>query len=248
MATSSLISATFFIFLLHLATSIGINYGTLGDNLPSPQAVENFLKTKTTINSVKIFDVSPQILQAFAGSGISVTITAPNGDILALTNLDSTRQWVVAHIKPFHPQTKIKYILVGSKVLHGTDWNIIKLLIPVMRTLHRALNAEGIRDIKVFKISSRVRGVSSGGFGGSGEHLDDLLEGGSIGLDEGGGIRVFGFGSGNGFGRVNAIVVVVVVAAGSGATVGAEATRGRKERRRVWNLCVVMAWGNGSHR
>ncbi|KAK4284161.1 hypothetical protein QN277_001030 [Acacia crassicarpa] len=152
MATSSPISAAFFIFLLHLATSvssIGVNYGTLGDNLPSPQAVANFLKTKTTIDSVKIFDVSPQILQAFAGSGISVTITAPNGDIPALTNLDSARQWVVAHIKPFHSQTKIKYILVGSEVLHWTDWNTIKLLVPAMRTLHRALNAEGIRDIKV---------------------------------------------------------------------------------------------------
>ncbi|KAI9082505.1 hypothetical protein K1719_035374 [Acacia pycnantha] len=151
MATSSLISAAFFIFLLHLATSvssIGVNYGTLGDNLPSPQAVANFLKTKTTIDSVKIFDVSPQILQVFAGSGISVTIIAPNGDIPALTNLDSARQWVVAHIKPLHLQTKIKYILVGSEVLHWIDWNTIKLLVPAMRTLHRALNAEGIRDIK----------------------------------------------------------------------------------------------------
>ncbi|KAK4264036.1 hypothetical protein QN277_029377 [Acacia crassicarpa] len=105
MATSSLISAAFFIFLLHLATSvssINFNYGTLGDNLPSSLAVANFLDTKTTIDSVKIFDVNPQILQAFTGSGISVTITSPNGDIPALTNLDSARQWVVAHIKPFH--------------------------------------------------------------------------------------------------------------------------------------------------
>ncbi|KAI9077008.1 hypothetical protein K1719_041021 [Acacia pycnantha] len=152
MATSSLISAAFFIFLLHLATfvsSIGVNYGTLGDNLPSPQAVSNFLKTKTTIDSVKIFDVSPQILQAFARSGIFVTITAPNEDIPALTNLDSASRWVVAHIKLFHPQTKIKYILVGNEVFHWTDWNTIKLLVPTMRTLHRALNAEGIRDIKL---------------------------------------------------------------------------------------------------
>ncbi|KAK4278367.1 hypothetical protein QN277_016222 [Acacia crassicarpa] len=132
MATSSLTSVAFFIFLLHLATSVSsidVNYGTLGDNLPSLQLVANFLKTKTTIDSVKIFDVSPQILQAFAGSCISITITAPNGDIPALTNLDSARQWIMAHIKPFHPQTKIKYILIGSKVLHWTDWNTIKVLV-----------------------------------------------------------------------------------------------------------------------
>ncbi|GFZ06209.1 VQ motif-containing protein [Actinidia rufa] len=38
-----------------------------------------------------------------------------------------------------------------------------------------------------------------GCFGGSGEHLDDLLEGVSVGLDEGR-VRVVGFGSGDGFG------------------------------------------------
>lgn len=153
MATPPSCSPLFlFLFLLHLATtvsSIGVNYGTLGDNLPPPETVANFLKTRTTIDSVKIFDVSPQILQAFAGTGISVTVTAPNGDIPSLTNLDLARQWVVSHIKPFHPRTRVRFILVGSEVLHWTDWNTIKLLVPAMRTLYRALLAEGITDIKV---------------------------------------------------------------------------------------------------
>ncbi|KAK7340897.1 hypothetical protein VNO77_21614 [Canavalia gladiata] len=140
------------LLLLHLATaahSIGVNYGTLGDNLPSPAAVANFLKTQTTIDSVKIYDVSPQILQAFANTGISVAVTAPNGDIATLTNIDSARQWVVTHIKPFHPQTKISYILVGSEVLHWGDSTMIRSLVPAMRTLHSALRSEGITDIKV---------------------------------------------------------------------------------------------------
>lgn len=49
-----------------------------------------------------------------------------------------------------------------------------------------------------------------GGVGGSGQHLNDLLEGGGVGLDEGCRVRVTGFGSGNGF-RVESVVVVVVV-------------------------------------
>jgi hypothetical protein len=140
------------LLLLHLATaanSIGVNYGTLGDNLPPPAAVANFIKTKTVIDRVKIFDMNPQILQAFANTGISVAVTAPNGDIATLRDINAARQWVVSHIKPFYPQTKINYILVGSEVLHWGDANMIRGLVPAMRSLHSALLAEGIRDIKV---------------------------------------------------------------------------------------------------
>lgn len=152
--TTSTLSPFLFLFplLLHLAVtvnSIGVNYGTLGDNLPPPSTVANFLKTNTIIDRVKIFDVNPQILQAFANTGISVTVTAPNGDIAALAKIDSARQWVVSHIKPFYPQTKINYILVGSEVLHWGDATMIRSLVPAMRTLHAALLAEGITDIKV---------------------------------------------------------------------------------------------------
>ncbi|MED6146109.1 hypothetical protein PIB30_031593 [Stylosanthes scabra] len=138
-----------FLHLFTAAYSIGVNYGTLGDNLPPASEVANFLKTKTIIDGVKIFSVDPQIMRAFANSGISVTVTAPNGDIVGLGNINTARQWVVNNIKPFVPQTKIKYILIGSEVLHWGDTNMIMGLVPAMRTLHSALLAEGITDIKV---------------------------------------------------------------------------------------------------
>ncbi|XP_045797280.1 glucan endo-1,3-beta-glucosidase-like [Trifolium pratense] len=147
------LSPLFLLLLFHhlavTVTSIGVNYGTLGDNLPPPTTVANFLKTNTIINSVKIFDVNPDIIKAFANTGISVTVTAPNGDISLLTKIDAARQWVVTKIKPFVPQTKIDYILVGSEVLHWGDTVMVRNLVPAMRTLHSALLAEGITDIKV---------------------------------------------------------------------------------------------------
>ncbi|KAI4352129.1 hypothetical protein L6164_006410 [Bauhinia variegata] len=152
MSTPTTTCAVFLLLFLQLAAtaySIGVNYGTLGDNLPPPAEVANFLKTRTTIDRVKIYDVSPQILQAFANTGISVTVTAPNGDIASLTDINFARQWVQTHIKPFHPQTKINYILVGSEVLHWGDATMIQKLVPAMRSLYSALQAEGIRDIKV---------------------------------------------------------------------------------------------------
>ncbi|XP_022751653.1 glucan endo-1,3-beta-glucosidase-like [Durio zibethinus] len=141
-----------FSIILHLFTSsaaLGVNYGMSADNLPSPFVVANFLKTQTIFDSVKMFDANPDVLRAFANTGISVTVTVGNGDIPALTNTVAARRWVTQHISPFYPQTKIKYICVGSEVLFSniTDW--INNLVPAMRSLHYALIKAGIQDIKI---------------------------------------------------------------------------------------------------
>ncbi|XP_020870233.1 glucan endo-1,3-beta-glucosidase 7-like [Arabidopsis lyrata subsp. lyrata] len=113
---------------------------------------------------VKIFDVNPDILRAFAGTGISVVVTVPNGDIPALTNGRQARRWVSANILPFHPQTKIKYISVGNEILLTGDNNMINNLLPAMRNLNNALVRAGVRDVKIkFEISTlnlRDLGVS----------------------------------------------------------------------------------------
>ncbi|XP_041005208.1 glucan endo-1,3-beta-glucosidase-like [Juglans microcarpa x Juglans regia] len=140
------------LLILHLSTtaySIGINYGTLGNNLPPPAQVANFLKTQTIIDRVKIFDTNPDILRAFANTGISVSVTVGNGEIPALANLANARQWVATHITPFHPRTRINYIAVGNEIMATADKNLISHLVPTMRTLHQALVLAGIKTIKV---------------------------------------------------------------------------------------------------
>ncbi|KAA8534207.1 hypothetical protein F0562_031600 [Nyssa sinensis] len=111
--------------------------------------VAAFLKDKTTIDRVKIFDANPDIIRAFANTGIFVTVTIPNGDVPGLANIRVARRWVATHIKPFYPQTKINHILVGSEILHWGDSNMISNVVPAMKTLHRALIVSGITDIKV---------------------------------------------------------------------------------------------------
>lgn len=113
----------------------------------------NFIKTQTSIDSVKIFDVNPDILRAFAGTGISVVVTVPNGDIPALANGRQARRWVSVNILPFHPQTKIKYISVGNEILLTGDNNMINNLLPAMRNLNNALVRAGVRDVKVSFLS-----------------------------------------------------------------------------------------------
>ncbi|KAL6131463.1 hypothetical protein ACLB2K_069838 [Fragaria x ananassa] len=148
MATKFLLT----LLLFHLSTtaySIGVNYGTLGDNLPPPSQVANFLKTQTIIDSLKIFDMNPDIIRAFANSGISLTITLPNGDIPTLTNPRAARRWIQQNIKPFYPATLIRYICVGTEVLHWGDDAQKSNLVAAMRTLNNALRVEGFKGIKV---------------------------------------------------------------------------------------------------
>ncbi|XP_051121299.1 glucan endo-1,3-beta-glucosidase isoform X2 [Andrographis paniculata] len=131
------------------AHAIGVNYGTLGDNLPPPAQVAQFLKTQTSIDRIKIFDVNPDILRAFAGTGIFVAVTIPNGEIPALTDGGYAGQYVAANILPFHPQTKINYILVGNEILHWGPQNLVDNLVAAMRSVHRALLAANVTGVKV---------------------------------------------------------------------------------------------------
>lgn len=138
--------------LLHLFTTtfaIGVNYGTLGNNLPPPSQVANFIKTQTIIDSIKIFDTNHDILNAFANTGITVTVTVGNGDIPSLANLNSARGWVAANIAPFHPQTRINRIVVGNEIMATANKPWISNLVPAMRTIHKALLLAGIRNVQV---------------------------------------------------------------------------------------------------
>ncbi|KAL2502147.1 Glucan endo-1 [Forsythia ovata] len=119
------------------------------NNLPPPAQVAQFFKDKTTIDRIKIFDVNPDILRAFAGTGIFVAVTVPNGEIPNLVNIKYARRWAGNNIKPFYPQTKINYVLVGNEVLYWGPQNLIDNLVSAMRTLHIALIRSGIQGVNV---------------------------------------------------------------------------------------------------
>ncbi|KAL7247505.1 hypothetical protein ACSBR2_002423 [Camellia fascicularis] len=131
------------------AYSIGVNYGTVADNLPPPSQVAAFIKDQTTIDRVKIFDANPDILRAFANSDIYVTVTVANSDIPAVSKLSAAVSWVANNILPFYPTTKIHRIAVGNEVIATADKTLIAHLLPAMKSLHAALNLAGISSIQV---------------------------------------------------------------------------------------------------
>ncbi|GMG98262.1 hypothetical protein Nepgr_000102 [Nepenthes gracilis] len=144
-----LVSSTLFFIPSNASYSIGVNYGTVGDNLPTPAQVAQFIKTQTTIDKVKIFDCNPYILQAFAGTGIAVTITVPNSDIIPLSKLPAAQTWLANNILPHHPQTVIRYIAVGNEVHNTGDKVLMANLVRVMKSLYKALLRANVTTVKV---------------------------------------------------------------------------------------------------
>ncbi|CAL1374520.1 unnamed protein product [Linum trigynum] len=137
------------IYLSTAATAIGVNYGTIANNLPRPSQVAQFITTQTIIDSVKIFDVIPDIIHAFANTNVTVTITVGNGDIPALADAGAAAQWVAANVQPYYQETKINRISVGNEILATGNRLWISKLVPCMWALHNALVQAGIRNIQV---------------------------------------------------------------------------------------------------
>ncbi|XP_058109659.1 glucan endo-1,3-beta-glucosidase-like [Magnolia sinica] len=148
MALFSILSLLF-LSLLRPSTSIGVNYGTLADNLPPATQVASFLKQHTFIDAIKIFNADHAIIGAFANTNIAVTVTVPNGEIPALSKIRRARAWVAANIVPFFPATKITCIAVGNEIIYSGDKNLIVNLLPAMKNIHHALKRAGITTIKV---------------------------------------------------------------------------------------------------
>ncbi|XP_057953721.1 glucan endo-1,3-beta-glucosidase isoform X2 [Malania oleifera] len=154
-ANSSLFLLIFFFFGILLAAqpttaySVGVNYGTVANNLPSPSQVAAFLKGQTFIDRVKIFDANPDILRAFADTGIAITVSVANGDIPALAKLPAAQNWVATNIAPFYPKTVINRVAVGNEILATSDKNLIAHLLPAMKCLHAALELAGIKGVEV---------------------------------------------------------------------------------------------------
>ncbi|CAK8577369.1 unnamed protein product [Lathyrus sativus] len=134
--------------------SIGVNYGTIADNLPPPSKVASFLKTQTTIDRIKLFDANPDILRAFANTNISVTVTVANIDIPSLTKLPSAQSWITTNILPFHPETAFNRIAVGNEILATSDKNLIAHILPAMKALHQALTLSNLTHIQVVSPNS----------------------------------------------------------------------------------------------
>ncbi|KAJ0966725.1 hypothetical protein J5N97_023642 [Dioscorea zingiberensis] len=120
---------------------IGVNYGRQGNNLPTPPEVARFLTQTTMMTGVKLFDADPFILQAFAGTNLTINLAVPNELIPKFTNLSFAQHWVRDTILPHTTFTNITRILIGNEVLSTANKSLIRSLVPAMQNLHTGLTS-----------------------------------------------------------------------------------------------------------
>ncbi|KAK6946987.1 X8 domain [Dillenia turbinata] len=155
---AALIFSRFFFLLLSLISltdggSIGINYGRVADNLPAPKQVVDLLKSQG-ITKVKLYDTNSDVLNALAGSGISVVVTLPNEQLSSAASSQSyTDKWVQSNISPFYPSTQIEAIAVGNEVFVDPA-NTTSFLVPALKNVHSSLVKYGL-DSSI-KVSSPI--------------------------------------------------------------------------------------------
>ncbi|KAK3158094.1 hypothetical protein QOZ80_2AG0132840 [Eleusine coracana subsp. coracana] len=152
--SSRLAASCYLLLLLHIllteqvavgdALSIGVNYGQIANNLPSPSRVSWMLRS-LRISKVKLFDADPNVLRAFLGTGVEFVIAIPNENVRAMVDPAAAQAWVAQHVTPhLRAGARISCVTVGNEVFKGGDAALQAATVPAMRSVHRALAAAGL--------------------------------------------------------------------------------------------------------
>ncbi|KAG0540955.1 hypothetical protein BDA96_03G454100 [Sorghum bicolor] len=126
------------------AASVGVCYGTSGDNLPPASAVVGMLR-ENGFTVVRLYWPDGEALAALGGSGIKVVVGAPNEVLTTLaSSASAAAAWVRDNIQA-HPTVSFRYVVVGNEVPVGQT----QFLVPAMENVHAALAAAGLGHVKV---------------------------------------------------------------------------------------------------
>ncbi|KAK1430674.1 hypothetical protein QVD17_13596 [Tagetes erecta] len=128
----------FLLLFPSLSVSIGINYGQIANNLPSPDHVVPLVKA-IGASRVKLYDADPKVLKAFANTGVEFIVGLGNEYLSKMTDPTNALNWVKTNVQQYLPATKITSIAVGNEVLTFNDTSLSGCLLPAMQSVHTAL-------------------------------------------------------------------------------------------------------------
>ncbi|CAM0885257.1 unnamed protein product [Alopecurus aequalis] len=124
---------------------VGVCYGIIGSNLPSPQQVVQLYRSYNIL-SMRVYSAEPPALNALRGTGIGLVLGTTNNDVAFLAvSVSNAVSWVQTNVRPYYPDVQIKYIAVGNE-LTGSD---AQGIVAAMRNLNDAIVAAGFGAIKV---------------------------------------------------------------------------------------------------
>ncbi|EER90524.1 probable glucan endo-1,3-beta-glucosidase A6 [Sorghum bicolor] len=129
---------------------LGVNYGTLGDNLPLPQRGLELARSAGA-SAVRFYDANATMLAAAAASGLEFVPSVPNELIPSLAaSQRAADAWVATTLLPFRGNPRLRYLFVGNEVLSDpTARSRWPRLVPAMANVHRALHRHGLGSVKV---------------------------------------------------------------------------------------------------
>ena len=159
---------------------LGINYGTVADDLPSASRSVQLLRAAGA-GAVKIYDANADILRALAVTGMPVSIMVPNSAIPSLASSRAAAEdWVATNLAPHTPATRVAHLLVGNEVLSnraiaGSTWRAV---VPAMANLHRALRRARGRGLRTVKLGTTLAmdALSASYPPSAGAFRDDITE------------------------------------------------------------------------
>ncbi|CAM8900058.1 unnamed protein product [Rhodiola kirilowii] len=123
--------------------SIGINYGQVANNLPTPDKVVSLVHS-IGAKRVKLYDADPKVLRAFSNSGVEFIVCVRNEDLAKMKDPANALSWVKANVQTYLPGTKISTITVGNEILTFNDTAMSNDLLPAMQGIHDALVSSGL--------------------------------------------------------------------------------------------------------
>ncbi|XVF10286.1 hypothetical protein REPUB_Repub07fG0169700 [Reevesia pubescens] len=134
---SIILSISAYLFPI-MVNSLGINYGQIADNLPSPEDVVPLVKS-IGATKVKLYDADPRVLSAFANTGVEFIVGLGNDYLDKMRDPAQAQDWVKQNVQAHLPDTKITCIFVGNEILTFNDASLSDNLLPAMQSVHTAL-------------------------------------------------------------------------------------------------------------
>ncbi|XP_002965673.2 glucan endo-1,3-beta-glucosidase 12 [Selaginella moellendorffii] len=146
--TTQIVAAVAFLWLACLARDrtadaqgMGINYGTLSNEILRPPEAVGLIKD-LGFDRAKIFSADSSIIRAFANSGVKLSVMVANQQIPEIASSQSSADaWVKKNVAAYYPKTAIDSVLVGNEILSDSSirestW---PKLVPAMEKIQSAL-------------------------------------------------------------------------------------------------------------